>query len=472
MNENPGGTPNPLNPNPGTVPAGAGPVPPAQPAQPAPAPAQPAATPVQPAVVPTQPVATAPAQPAMPAETLAEPSTKGSVVEPAKKSKKSVVIAVILLLLAAIGGGVAAFFFLNPFKGDAVPMALQKLIGDGKPENISVDGTIKMSSSDENSAAQGVEIALKSGFSTTSANNYLSAKVNASLDDDSDFSFDIDEIHTANGNLYFKISNITDAIEELIFDAGCVEGEDGNIICQGESETFTTTASVLSTFNKVFGVIDGNWIYAKDAELSGAANFIQANPATQCIIDAADKMGNYSDDFSKLYQDNPFVTYSTENLKIAQKKNQLYALSFDVDKLTSFLNSMSTAGLINDLMACSGGNAVSTVSREKVADLVDQLPEIYAEIDNDYNFTRVYLEFDDSENKNKIVADLSFSYPTSLNINEPTEYIPINDVVKNVFETFGMPVTDYTFVTGEDVEEYDDAGDYESILEKYESILQ
>lgn len=458
MNENPGGTPNPLNPNPGVV-TGAGPVPPiAPPTQPIqPEPTQP--EPVQPQ---PEPVSVTPVTSEMPVtpELAAQPQP-----EPAKKSKKTGLIALIVLLIAVlIGGAVAAIMIFKPFdnRGDAVPMAIQKLFEDGRPTNVSMTGVITMTSSSATSPVSSLEIDFNSGINTVSTENYANATVTAILADDSEFSFDVDEIHTAGGDLYLKLSNVADALDNYEAQdsdqTNCIGDESGmtncgvdieEIICDEddelceEIEIINPSSSILD-FISVFEVIDGEWIRIQGSEFSNVTDLMSLGGSAQCLIDAADGLGNYSDNFATLYKNNPFITYSTENLKIAQKKNQLYMLSFDADKLTNFLNSMTTAGFINDLIACTGGNATATINADEVKALVSEIPAIYVEIDDDYNFTRVYLELNSEDSSTTVTADLSLAYPTNITVNEPDEYIDINEVLSRILTMFyGQSVISY-----------------------------
>ena len=52
------------------------------------------------------------------------------------------------------------------------------------------------------------------------------------------------------------------------------------------------------------------------------------------------------------------------------------------------------------------------------------LPEIYVEIDDDNNFSRVYLSGE--TNGTATTADLNFSYPSEITITEPDDYVDIS----------------------------------------------
>ena len=70
--------------------------------------------------------------------------------------------------------------------------------------------------------------------------------------------------------------------------------------------------------------------------------------------------------------------------------------------------------------------------------MISQLPETYVEIDEDYNFTRLYLE---SQKEPMFKIDLSFTYPNNINVAEPTEYTDYSSIIQEIFS--GIYDTDY-----------------------------
>lgn len=452
MNENPEGTPNPLNPNPGATPTGTEPVAPVE----------------QPVV--EQPVAAEPVMSAEPSEEpmpSTEPIHDGSSVVINKPKKKTGLIVAIILFIVAIAGGIAAaLIVLNPFgaKKDAVPAAMAKLMGGNAPKLVVMDGTISLSSTDESLPFSSINLKLQSGSNGETMNSYANVKVTATLKNGSDFSFDTNEIGMADGTLYLKLSNIAEALDnyEPTNDIkNCIDGEEGTncgeyeyttIECDEEDEDCVETDvimpdmtdSILEFFG-VFEVIDDEWIKIPMSDFSNVSDLVQVNMPTQCLIDASEKLSEYSNTIAELYNKNQFINYTTDGLKVAQKKDTLYQLKFDADKLTAFINSISNSGFANELLACMGGQATNLdIPVESVEQIVDVLPGIYVEIDGQDNFTRVYLTLSTPDGNTSVTADLSLSYPTELNIKEPDVYIDINEVLSRLLTMFyGEDVYDF-----------------------------
>jgi len=477
MNENPGGTPNPLNPNPAPVqPLGPQPAAPAAPAQPIPAaPANPVTSPevnmpVEPATPAgaAEPTASAvPATPVAPAELTMQTEPKDSIVEPKKKSKKGPVIALVVLLIALICGGVAAaIVFLNPFaKKDAVPAAIAKLMSGDAPQNVSMNGKVTMTM--EGGLASSLTINFTAGLNNATMGNYASATVTAGLIDGSEFTFSADEVHVEDGDFYLKISGLADAINDykpplLDYDAetNCIGDESGETNCLTEDDILSTdcvtdefgdvscvydgdfTSSILG-FASVFEVIDDEWIRIPGSSFSNVTDLATLDQPTQCLIDAAGELGNYGSNFATLYNNNPFITYSTENLKITQKKDTLYKLGFNTNELAGFINGLGNSGFMNEMFACMNGEAISTgqeVTASDLSEIVAMLPTIYVEIDDDDNFTRVYLTV--SSDDATATADISLSYPSTITIEEPESYIELNEILTNVLTVlYGQDIT-------------------------------
>ena len=60
------------------------------------------------------------------------------------------------------------------------------------------------------------------------------------------------------------------------------------------------------------------------------------------------------------------------------------------------------------------------------------MPTIYAEIDGNDNFARLYLDSTIGDEV-EMVVDLGFSYPDNVNATEPEEYKNFSDVIQEIF---------------------------------------
>lgn len=484
MNNNPEGTPNPLQQQ---RPVGVGPMPeppvPVQTEMPQPevtAEAQPtevitevateAVTEVQPMRAPES--VEAAAREVVNNQLASEPVPKDSIVEPAKKKGKGALIALlIVIIVAVIGAAVAAIVILKPFSGgDKVPAAVSKLMSGGLPDKTSLAGTITMTTSDEASAVQEIVVNFNTGIKLATLENVATATVTAVFADESEFSFDADEIHTAGGDLYLRLSGIANALDNYVpmtVDAttNCIDDGTGLTNCG----TTTTTTSVLDSIG-VFEVIDDEWIRIPSTQFSTVMSVVDADESqTQCLVNAAGDLGKYGQDFVSKYQANQFIAYSTENLGITKKKNTLYKISFDNEELANFINSMATSGFANALLACMGGTAtINEITVESVSEMTSLFKSFYVEIDNNNNFTRVYFTLAPTDTT-AVTVDLDISYPTNISFEEPESYLDFSEVLQRLLGQFyGEPLTQNPDMVVEGVEVIEDAEEVYVEEEYYE----
>lgn len=377
MNEDPAGTPNPLNP-----------------------------------VAPSEPIISTPV-----AERVnqGEPRISGvntaneqsEVKKPArKKSKKPIIITAIILVLLAVSAAVAAILILNPFAShDAVPAAISKLFNSGVPENVKMTGAVTTFDNNKDAVSASIMMDFTTEINTKTGENTASATINATLPGSTDtFAFNVNELHTKGGDLYLKLGGM----------------------------------AVLKDFSAVFETIDDEWIRIPDSEFSSISGVMPTNTDATCLIDAAGKLGEHGKDFATLYNENPFVEYSTADINIDKKNNPLYRLYFSPTKLAGFVNSLNGSGFANELLACTGGLAVNEdVTEAEMTEIVKSIPTIYVEVDDKDNFTRVYLSVSSEDGLSGAVADISFEYPTtSVKIEEPEQYITLGEFLTQLLSDF------------------------------------
>ena len=205
--------------------------------------------------------------------------------------------------------------------------------------------------------------------------------------------------------------------------------------------TPTTTGSfdnsMLESLSAVLGIvdgIDGQWLRISSEEM-GMVTSGGALPSSNvsCITGLVSDLNTGSTSAAEAYDKNPFVKSTTEGLTISKKNNPLYKLSVDSTKFADFVNSMDNSGLANDVYACLGLQNNASMTAADVQKIVDSFPTIYAEVNSDNNFTRLYLEGDSEEANMTILIDLSFTYPDSVNVNAPNDYQDFSTVLQTMF---------------------------------------
>ncbi len=488
MNENPGETPNPLNPNPGMEPEINNPPLDANPSEAvdnAPMNGAPITdtTPVVDESQAVDPLAQATVgitdQPMN--DPMARPMEQAPVVEsvePPKKKKTGLIIGIIVALVLAIGCGVAAVLLLMN-QGDPVSKAAQKIIGGNAPANVSASGTINVTPTDETSALTSLKIELNTDATSNSLINATTAKLTASIREVGDISLNLEERYAESGDLYFKIDGAADAIDKLTTmaqntmpvqnceddDVDCIQTIEDETNCiegtnciapEGDSDLFGDLAPFMTIVNS----IDGVWLKVSTETLTMLSNSIDQD-ATKCLSDLTSEIKNNKNSLAELYDKNPFIGSTTENVSLESKNGKVYRVVFDNEKFNAFGESLKDSDLVKKAKACLGEENVTF--DENASQELENIPNIYVEVDGDNNFSRVYFEldikgssnsdmtFEDFEENSDIVkeesadasktiahaiVDLDFTYPDTINVAEPTDSTDVMTLIQQLMTTF------------------------------------
>jgi hypothetical protein len=491
MNENPGETPNPLNPNPGDNPDSNGST-----FNDNPSDQVESVDTAQPEQVDPLMQATAGITDQTNSDPLSRPMEQAPVqepVQPPKKKKTGLIIGVVVALLVAIGCGIAvAIMLMN--QGDAVSKAVMKLMDGKAPTNVAIDGTIDITPIDNTSLLTGLKIDLKTDATTNSMINHATANVTASIKEMGDIEVDIEEIYSESGDLYLKADGLVEAIEKISTMAqntmatNCIDDEsgltncgtpvlsdcedsDGNTVpCEEEAlptgNDVDTDLDMFAGFSGILELIDGKWLKISVDQLKSMTNTQDSNNALTCLTDLADEAKNSSNTISELYRNNPFIGSTTEDVKISSKNSTVYRVVFDREKFTNYSKAVKDSTIVKKAMSCLGEDNVE-ISSDPVED-INKLPNLYVEIDKDDNFSRLYFETtakqmasDDcdcpdgavcsacetTEQVEKDIAnvkvDLGFTYPSTINVAEPTDYQDIMTLLQQLMLSSGNNTTDF-----------------------------
>ncbi|MBQ3432844.1 hypothetical protein IJG22_00930 [Candidatus Saccharibacteria bacterium] len=462
MDNNPGETPNPLNPSPvGGSEANDTNVTPATPV------AQSTVdsadtTSVTPAAEPVAPT-TAPVASLDPTGRTMEKTVE--VPEPPKKSKAGLIAAIVIGCVLLIGGIVTAILFaMNSGPDNTVAMAMQKIMNGEASKNVAIDGDINILINDESTPIQRINIDLDSDIVIGSMINTSSAVITLTDRDSKDYSARFEEIYAADNNLFFKLEGTTAALEDSgLIDllngnsskTNCVIDENNATNCEtplfeedcadesldcatqyGSTEAIKDMGALLTnTIVSMIEAADGLYLRISSEDMAtmgaGAANSSQLT----CIADLVEKADKNSNSTALLYNKYPFIISSSENIPVSKKQNPIYQVMVDSANFTNFVNEMQNTELANSLFSCLGWNNHASINEEDVEEIVSSLPKVYAEVNADYNFTRLYLESDISDGKASVTIDLGFSYPSSVTVSEPVEYTDFKDFLETLFES-------------------------------------
>ena len=282
---------------------------------------------------------------------------KDSIVEPAGGGSKKKILAIgaiVLLMIAIIcGAAAAAIFLVGKNTDDRVGKAIERLLNGETSSIIAAQGTVDAVSNTDDSGIGDFNLDFNGTFDMRSSMNTISAKINTELAGGIKASISIDELKNEDGEAFFKVRGLDSLLggakttnsEDVTNLTNCINATD-TTNCLTVSGTATAT-DLVSVYSNLIDVIDNQWILVSDdfGDTMGGLGFFDNSSA--CLANALGTLPQYSKDLAKKYEANQFITYSTDKLEISKKKNELYRLSFDDEKLTAFINSLSNNGFIN-----------------------------------------------------------------------------------------------------------------------------
>ena len=476
MNDNPGEMPNPLNPNNNPLDA--------NPAD---------STPLEEIVeeVQTVSVGTAPTpmnqmNSASPMnDPMARPMEQAPVAvsEAPKKKKTGLIVGIIIAAIVLIGGGIAAaLVIMNLTKGDPVAKAIEKIATGKAPANMVVDGTFTLTPNEDDSLVSSVEIKLDSETSTSSMLNSSVATVTANFANGESTELEFDEVYAANGDLYFRLSGLTNAMEDynrILQEAAtqksatgtevdCTTDENGETICNettvevvdcesadgceptvlpSDTEPGSETANTdsLSAILGIVEGVDGEWLRLSTDELSSLSDLTQTDSNTTCLVNMISDIKNYNNSIAEMYSKNPFITSTTEGVTLASKSGEpVYKVTVDSEKFSAFVSEFQNSELISNLFSCMGYSN-RKVNIDNITSEIGNLPSFYVEVDKDYNFTRLYFIADLAEGATTLTSDIGFTYPTNINVAEPVEYTDFSEMIQQIYTSmYALPGTEGT----------------------------
>ncbi len=377
--------------------------------------------------------------------------------QPKKNKKKTgLIIGGLACLFLAIGCGVAAvLLFMN--HSDPVERAIGKLMSAEAPAIVTVQGAIDVKIDDPYSSVSDLKISINSDMVTDSLINSSTATLSGTFSSGKDFSLGLSEIYATNNDLFLRIDGISEIVRDLYQFSNSTEttGED-SIINESpttvESQTDSevpideemmldegeySTSIVTDETSSLFDVIDGEWIRIPLDELG--TNYSELAPITDsetsCSVKLLTAINNNRNSIMEMYQRNSFISSTTKDLAVTSVKNPIYKVVFKGENFANFNNELAASSILKEYQSCTG-ETIGTSSIDSVNQALAEIPELYVEIDNNDNFTRLYFVTDISEKNATITTDLAFSYPTNVNISEPTEHIDLQEVLQRLLNPY------------------------------------
>ncbi|MDO5451679.1 MAG: hypothetical protein Q4F56_01160, partial [Candidatus Saccharibacteria bacterium] len=354
-----------------------------------------------------------------------------------RKKKTGLIVGMVICLFVAVGCGVAAILlFIDANKPDPVAIATERLITGNMPTNFVAEGSIDVEVNDMSSPISRAKITVNGEGMTKSMINSSRVMADMNVRNGGSFSIGLEEVYAANGDLYFKVDGIANVLNApYLFSANTLEGEaESTEAAESEAapsveptdaENCSSAENCLvaetTIGDKVLTAIDGVWIRASVDEVNAMFTEGTGEGNISCLANLITDVNENSNSIAEMYSRNPFVVSATGEVELTSKNDPVYKLSISEKKLAGFMNEAGNSTTIKNLSSCLGYEQ-SGLNAESLLTELQKLPEIFVEIDGNYNFTRVYFNTNLAEVDANLVADFSFSYPDTINVTEPVEY--------------------------------------------------
>lgn len=363
---------------------------------------QPTSQPIIPQPIMPQPIQ--PYQTAQPSQPRDTGSTK-----PSPKKKTPLIIGIIVSILAL--GGLVTFFVvqaLAPKPTDLASAAILKFLKFDRP--IAVNGTVNFSTDIEDSPFSALKITADSQNDLKNSLYASHFAINTTLQNTSTVDLKLDLLFKGQ-NLYLKAKNLPTAVNQIF-------GED--------------VSSMFATLAERF---EDKWISVTLNEALDDFNPSGDASTSQCLIDIFQNSDPTAvQDF--FAQHNFFTaTKTAKTAKIPQKKSPVYQIAIDEQKFIDFVNALKTSSLVTDHPSCH--TIADAVDRSEIESPLDDNTTIAIEFDNQSNITRILISSVQDEGVMELDVDLS--YPSSVEVEAPQKFIPVEDIMKSFAPISNIP---------------------------------
>lgn len=353
-----------------------------------------------------------------------------SVVEPKNKSngkKRGLIACAITLIIVAIicGAAAIAIFVLN--NSDRAAAAINKIMNGEVSNIVEAKGTIAINTgatNDEDDTSS-LTIDLDGTVDFASSMNKVEASL-ASETNDTEVNLDLEEITTKGGDTYVKISGLDSVLDNLASSLTTVNTD--------EYSSAPIYSTLISLYTNIADQIDGEWILLSDDGEDGMrVNLNFLNTSSSCALGAIGNLSDYGKELVTKYKANPFIGSTKENLTVKSKKDEIYKLIYDKEKLAAFSKSLKNSSFADNINECAEVDDESDMTFFE--EIFNNLPVVYIEVDKNDNITRVYFSstIEAEDITTSVLVDLDISYPSELRIVEPSDYVDFSSIFSDLF---------------------------------------
>lgn len=339
--------------------------------------------------------------------------------------KRGLIIGGIIAIFLAIGCGVVAALLIINKPEDPVSMAFQNLLENGYNDNMDISGTVAITINDNSSPFSRIKINLNSQKLGGSFANSTDINLNLkSQNSPEDTTVSISEIYTSKGDLYFRTENMENLTTSLINNPEPITD------CQSEEDCATVVPPTNNAnhSDETLNTFENKWFKISSDTISQATN---GSENSSCLTPLINNLGNNLKNIALVYQQNPFISSSTEGIPISNKNYPVRRIVLNKTKLESFITSINSSKEVTNLASCLG-HSNDDLNSDSLISSMSNLPNLYVEVDENHKISRLYFEYED--NDFSILTDLNIAYPNSVTISEPKNFEEYESFIQQLLE--------------------------------------
>lgn len=297
-------------------------------------------------------------------------------------------------------------------KVDAFEKARERMLSLSEARNMKLNGSMKIKTPSQDNSISEIDIHLEG--QTAGAPTIAAVKVvpEIKLVSGQTISPEVNYIATNGGDIYIKLNELPQSFSQIAGFSYDLLPEDFSI-------------------RMLIDDINNQWLMISSEDLEEVVSPMaqQSQSKLVCARDLVEDFGQYRHEIAEIYSAHPYLKANQNGITIESRGNTLYKITIDTDELKNFVQDSQDLKPIVDFAKCMGEEDV-TISEISTDGLMTTLPELYMEIDENYDITRVYLGLlaDDTE----ITLDFDISYPDTVSIVEPTEYKNFSDIFEEL----------------------------------------
>jgi predicted transcriptional regulator YdeE len=340
---------------------------------------------------------------ASPADTTPLGST-GLATPTSKKSKKPLIIGLIIGLLVVLAGTSVAAYNLWYQNSDKV--LTDAVMNAVKAKTASYTGTVAITTNDDSGDTTGTAKLTINGKNSGDA-----SEVNVTLamtNEGKDYSFSGAGLFDKDGNLFLKVNNVRDIIDEL-----------------NENK-----ATMPKSIDDLIAKVDGNWIKVSASDLKEFS--AEAGETQTCVTDAMKKLENDSKatkEIADLYRNNQFVVVKE---KLPSLDGSLgYVIDTDSSKGRTFMAGLKNTTAFKEIQKCNEDLSLDENDFFKESSDTSTKSRVEVWVDRwSHQLTKIHITGSDDEGSGD--ATIVPIFNQAVEVNAPSKFVTISELKQDI----------------------------------------